>query len=743
MLLCGTDVFTGSEIWKRYREFEVDEHEDLVEMQASATEQQKSKERFIKVYLRQLSLPLVGNEETLQEFETKLAEFCVESDFALIKPTELEKKIAAAKEMREGRLIYEMHLLKDKYKSSSLHEKESFWIGYIEYEKKQNQLSRVQRLYERAVMEFPESVTMWLQFTDFSLSTLKNWSLLASVTKRALQLTNLKNSVFLWKLRLLSIECSGETTESLEAAFQLALASGLINVEEYLEIYLAHTDSRKRQLAVILDKCRGGAGSSVSDSVVSVVVDAGKAEQLRQSVTALREALEQVLAFLQAYGADWVAGWWRLCRYQSQVEVSLLVPADELLENSAPLPAAQSDTSMDGPEMSFQSKKSAQLSKKSTKSVAKLMPGSEVWEVAVKAFPSSYFLWSEYAAWARNVGAMEHCRKLYRKMTNLSLDVSTVEVCNEWVRFEQQYGSTADLQTSLSRAFTHTASALVAASAASALPPVSTETAPAATSTAADGKRKRLDSESVENATNNTVEAVAQKHPTAKKTKVDRPTTSEAAATTSSHSAMEVEVVPSQQDQPPPQVELSDSTVVVSNFPFAASADTIRPMVLDKVAGIPAEEVREAGAVASAVQDVCLVLTKAGHSRGMVEVRFPALSAEEKVSKDTRMAFLGLVVQVFNGYEYNNRSLKAEILRPQTPKVPTSPTAAKDPLLAQKRAGSLAAPHLTTVFVSHFSAEVTSDQLRAHFTDCGEILAAKVATDKKTGASKVKYIFFR
>ena len=61
MLLCGTDVFTGSEIWKRYREFEVDEHEDLVEMQASPTEQQKSKERFIKVYLRQLSLPLVGN----------------------------------------------------------------------------------------------------------------------------------------------------------------------------------------------------------------------------------------------------------------------------------------------------------------------------------------------------------------------------------------------------------------------------------------------------------------------------------------------------------------------------------------------------------------------------------------------------------------------------------------------------------------------------------------------------------
>ena len=119
-MLCGSDVFTGSELWKYYREFEIDEHEDLVDMQGSTEDIQRSKERFLKVYSRQLSLPLVGNEETLKEFEKKLAELCVASDASLINPAELERKVIAAKEFREGRLIYEMHTLSDKYATASL-----------------------------------------------------------------------------------------------------------------------------------------------------------------------------------------------------------------------------------------------------------------------------------------------------------------------------------------------------------------------------------------------------------------------------------------------------------------------------------------------------------------------------------------------------------------------------------------------------------------------------------------------
>lgn len=57
--------------------------------------------------------------------------------------------------------------------------------------------------------------------------------------------------------------------------------------------------------------------------------------------------------------------------------------------------------------------------------------------------------------------------------------------------------------------------------------------------------------------------------------------------------------------------------------------------------------------------------------------------------------------------------------------------------MLQQRAGSVTAPHLTTVFVSHLPLDVSTAQLKEHFGSCGEVLAAKVAVDKKTGESKV------
>jgi hypothetical protein len=696
----------------------VDEHEDLLEVEAPSSDLQKSKERFIKVYVRQLSLPLVGNEETLKEFESKLAQFCVEADLALVKIAELEKKLAAAREMREGRLIYEMHLLSDKYTASSTEEKDTFWLGYIAYEKKQNQLSRAQRLYERAVMDSPHSTALWLEFTDFALSTLKNWSLLSSVTTRALKLAPFRHSLFLWKLRLLGLECTGAPGEDIQAAVQAALALGFANVEEYLELYLCHADYHRRKLSALREQQHG-------TSTVSTAV----AEQ----AAGLRQALSAALAFLEAYGVQWVAGWWRLCKYQSQLEGDVLCWA-ESAQSSETAMTVEDDTS--GAALSFGSKKAGRGGSK-PKAATKQLAGCGIWETAMKAFPSSYFLVTECVNWAVSVGAVEYSRKLLRRATNLTLDTPAAEVCKDWVRFEELHGSVPDLQAAMSRCLGPVSKALLAEVQLAQQPQsANTAEAVASASTAhsesaitgssaplSEGKRKRTSEDTTSKARTSASASVTTDAPESsvpKRVKFEEPT-----------------VTAESSVQPVQALVLSDTTVVVSNFPFAASLETLRPMLLDKCTNIPAEALEEAGAVASPVEDMRLVLTKAGHSRGMVEVYFPAVSADDAGALVARRKFLQIVADTLNGYVYNNRVLKAEV-QVLTPHKPAAETAKADPLAAQRKAGSLASPHLTTVFVSHFGSEVTSAQLKEHFSACGEILAAKVATDKKTGVSKVR-----
>ena len=51
--------------------------------------------------------------------------------------------------------------------------------------------------------------------------------------------------------------------------------------------------------------------------------------------------------------------------------------------------------------------------------------------------------------------------------------------------------------------------------------------------------------------------------------------------------------------------------------------------------------------------------------------------------------------------------------------------------------------HPTTVFVSKFSKDLTSDQLRELFKECGDIFEARVIVDKRTGQSKVRHCLFQ
>ena len=144
---------------------------------------QSSKLRVIKVFRRQLALPLLGNESVLQEFDTLLSDICVEADVTLIDPESLKAEYERALEERESRMTYESHITSTAFKSLPIEDQVKCWNTYIKLEVDDNKISRAQRLFERAVLQCYKSLE----------------DLIASVTSRAV--TPCYYDGELWKYR--------------------------------------------------------------------------------------------------------------------------------------------------------------------------------------------------------------------------------------------------------------------------------------------------------------------------------------------------------------------------------------------------------------------------------------------------------------------------------------------------------------------------------------------------------------
>ena len=86
-----------------------EQHVECVVMAQKAFDQ--AKVQLIKLYHRQFSLPLLGNEQCLLEMQNVLETFCEESDVhAYIRPDQLTKKLQESIAMRDARLTFEMFL---------------------------------------------------------------------------------------------------------------------------------------------------------------------------------------------------------------------------------------------------------------------------------------------------------------------------------------------------------------------------------------------------------------------------------------------------------------------------------------------------------------------------------------------------------------------------------------------------------------------------------------------------------
>eukprot|EP01033_Poteriospumella_lacustris_P006626 gene6626-4775_t len=427
---CGMDIVCASDLWRRYLDFELTEHEEFLESSEASDPEalRKSKERFIKVVERQLSLPLVGNEETLQRLEGILEEYCSESDVSLIKPDQLQRKFRTAVSAREERLTYEIYLHGDAYKASDDGSKLLSWQTYIDFEVQAKEFSRAQRLFERAMLEAACAARsdMWLRYAVFALCRLKAFGLASSVLTRASQLH--ATSLWIRRLQLVALEgakvaepfvqrAQGVLSESLQWGFASSL--------DYLQLFLAHANHLRRWAAAHADE----------------------AEVQRE----VRDALAAAYALFVSYFGQWPDGVAALCRLHSRVILAPLCSAN------------------------------------GTGAATEVSAAVAQWDELARQAPRQFWVWREAVATlalTRQPKALARASSIFRRCLNEAqqgqdafADATASDVALEWLRFEDDFGDLAAQLDALERCRDFVlAVATAQPAAAQSEPPAATET---------------------------------------------------------------------------------------------------------------------------------------------------------------------------------------------------------------------------------------------------------------------------
>lgn len=718
----------GASLWTRLVEVQRDIVEDLSNLEAHESDVRRAKEVLVSTYRKQLALPLLGNKRSLSNFEKVFSEICIESDELWIQPAVLIEKFQRSEQQLQSRILFESNVLSDEFPSSSLDDQVAAWKTYIRFEIDEKQLLRAQRLYERSLITSHQSVELWLDYADFAENTVKRWSLVESVTLRAVKVH--RGNINLWLLNLLAIESNIEnpstdsksplvtstlgnchsaaaTRSPLEGqqmifnTIKTALTGSFQAADDYLSILLYACDSTRRRLKQLM-------------IIAAAVPSAPVNSLLRENVSLLRDSFRDAESFLDEFYGEWCSGWLQVYKYQTSVEDETITEIAELLE------AEETSSSEAEPLISL---------------------ASDVWERAVQRFARYYYIWNEYIQWSRSAGDYELCRSLYHRALKSVRDLPE-EVCKSYLSFEQQVGSIDDL----CRAKGRTRSVLRNAAG---------KALRAAAAAKAEGKARSLKrSLNRANTASNATEMDKEKdvltasHYTAPKGDTTDssnvpsaghkrplgdylPTETVTASESTNESSL---IAPSLSDKENSREE--DMKRIKVDHPSERVVSNITKPAAESKVSLPLDSVTTACIVNvknlsfnSTIEEVrshfdqCgtiiaghLVLSKAGKSRGQALLEFSERSEAEKALKLT-------------GSLLGNRAVVVD-----------EATAASADVMTSSGAAAPVSHHPTTVFVSKFSKELTSSGLRDLFTVCGGVLEARVIVDKRTGQSKVTQI---
>jgi RNA recognition motif. (a.k.a. RRM, RBD, or RNP domain) len=727
----GVDIMDGASLWGQLTAFQLSIVEDLVNVTANEDNIRRAKEALVSTYRRQYALPLLGNERSLSNFDKLLSEICVESDELWIRPELLLSRFQRSEDQLKARILYEQNIMSDEFLTSSLDDQVAAWKTYIRFEIDDKQLPRARRLYERSVMTSHQSVELWLDFADFAESKLKDWGLVESVTSRAVKVH--RGNIELWLLYLLAIESdfppssplllksSGELSTGrvlgiavetkLLSAIKTALTCSFHSADDYLAILFYSCDFRRRKLKNTINSVPEAHKSQEAVNVLKA--------KLRNEVNELRASFSEMETFLDACYPDWCGGWIQVYKYETALEDEIITDVGELFENSSLQLGEDADVSDsdDGED----------------NTCLQSQAGS-VWERAVQRFSKYYFIWGDYIQWGRSAGDYDLCRNLYRRALKAVRDLPE-EVCKAYRSFEQQVGTLDDFRLSKTRTklIMRNASlrALKAAAAVKeeskakvmkkSLKAAATATAAAViagfatSSTVNTIKREEVQGtfESVTNSSggsssNGSVNLTGSKRMLAHVPAEDKEDSAVNTAIDGEQGASKRQKI---------NEILPAGTAGVSHSLSAATGGTAI-CVKNLSFNSTIEEVMTHFQNCGTINGGHLMLSKAGKSRGQAVLHFMDSSGATQAMQMVGSLLAGRALEV----EESTATLSVE------GEAAASSSSSKTP----------STHHPTTVFVSKFAADVTSEELKSMFSGCGHILEARVMVDKRTGLSKVR-----
>jgi RNA recognition motif-containing protein len=734
----GVDIMDGASLWGQLTAVQLSIVEDLVNVTANEDNIRRAKEALVSTYRRQYALPLLGNERSLSSFEKLLSEICVESDELWIRPELLLNRFQRSEDQLKARILYEQNIMSDEFLSSSLDDQVTAWKTYIRFEIDDKQLPRAHRLYERSVMTSHQSVVLWLDFADFAESTLKNWGLVESVTSRAVKVH--RGNIELWQLYFLAIESdsppssslllksSGEQSAGREtgsavekkllSAIKTALTCSFHSADDYLAILFYSCDFRRRKLKSTI--------SSVPETHKSQEAINVLKAKLRNEVHALRGSFTEMETFLDACYPDWCGGWIQVYKYETALEDEIITDVGELFESGSLQLGEDADVSDsdDGED----------------NTCLQSQAGS-VWERAVQKFSKYFFIWGDYIQWGRSAGDYDLCRNLYRRALKAVRDLPE-EVCKAYRSFEQQVGTLDDfcLSKTRTKSIMRTASlrALKAAAAVreeskakvmkKTLKAAATATAAAviagfATTTAVNAI-KRAEVQNTCESTPNSSEISSSSSISSSKVNltgskrilgcIPAKDVEDSVGNTASNSEEGASKRQKKNEILPPGTAGASHSLTATT---TGTAICVKNLSFNSTIEDVMAHFQSCGAISGGY----LLLSKAGKSRGQAVLHFADISGAIQAMQMVGSLLAGRAVEV----EESAATLSV------AGEAAASSSSSKAP----------SAHHPTTVFVSKFSAEVTSEELKSMFSGCGHILEARVIVDKRTGLSKVCTVY--
>ncbi|VDO99288.1 unnamed protein product [Soboliphyme baturini] len=243
----GLHVAEGLLIWEAYRQFELSLLEELSPVKADSDKDNEPKqqddypkqtlfdeqrERFRRVFVRQLCLPLMDMEQGMKDYTETFGAEAVDSS--------LDYNYKSALKVLAQLKPFESQLKEAGKKTADVYSK------YLDLEETLKNPARLQCLFERAVADHCLDGALWLRYVRWLDNELKDSNVSLSVYERAVR--NCPWTTVLWQEYAMSCERFGLLWEQIEKVMKCALEAGFSSVSEAAELWLQYAyQCRRRQ----------------------------------------------------------------------------------------------------------------------------------------------------------------------------------------------------------------------------------------------------------------------------------------------------------------------------------------------------------------------------------------------------------------------------------------------------------------------------------------------------------------